>query len=126
PVGHQDLQVRSCSCQRLERPRQRPRCVLHFTPPQCNASGPDCHGRSPFRRDAEVYAPQDLEAAPIPEDGQEPCEVSQIPSTHREGAWEQKAGSTEQKARKDRKSTRLKSSHVSISYAVFCLKKKNR
>src|SRR5699024_11945990 len=27
--------------------------------------------------------------------------------------------------RKDRKSTRLNSSHVSISYAVFCLKKKN-
>src|SRR5699024_12101414 len=26
---------------------------------------------------------------------------------------------------KDRKSTRLNSSHVSISYAVFCLKKKN-
>src|SRR5438876_7004402 len=29
-------------------------------------------------------------------------------------------------ARKDRKSTRLNSSHPSISYAVFCLKKKNR
>src|SRR5207249_10812757 len=28
------------------------------------------------------------------------------------------------KASKDRKSTRLNSSHVSISYAVFCLKKK--
>src|SRR5699024_11834151 len=28
------------------------------------------------------------------------------------------------KQRKDRKSTRLNSSHVSISYAVFCLKKK--
>src|SRR5699024_11803168 len=27
---------------------------------------------------------------------------------------------------KDRKSTRLNSSHVSISYAVFCLKKKNK
>src|SRR5207249_6373574 len=27
--------------------------------------------------------------------------------------------------RGDRKSTRLNSSHVSISYAVFCLKKKN-
>src|SRR5207249_6831390 len=27
--------------------------------------------------------------------------------------------------RPDRKSTRLNSSHVSISYAVFCLKKKN-
>src|SRR5207249_10764226 len=28
-------------------------------------------------------------------------------------------------AKVDRKSTRLNSSHVSISYAVFCLKKKN-
>src|SRR5690242_21593392 len=28
------------------------------------------------------------------------------------------------KSRKDRKSTRLNSSHMSISYAVFCLKKK--
>src|SRR5690606_41136780 len=28
--------------------------------------------------------------------------------------------------RTDRKSTRLNSSHVKISYAVFCLKKKNR
>src|SRR3989442_3181405 len=27
---------------------------------------------------------------------------------------------------RDRKSTRLNSSHVRISYAVFCLKKKNR
>src|SRR5699024_12128547 len=27
---------------------------------------------------------------------------------------------------RDRKSTRLNSSHVSISYAVYCLKKKNR
>src|SRR5690606_19122272 len=30
------------------------------------------------------------------------------------------------KMREDRKSTRLNSSHVKISYAVFCLKKKNR
>src|SRR5207249_10509221 len=29
------------------------------------------------------------------------------------------------KTERDRKSTRLNSSHVSISYAVFCLKKKN-
>src|SRR5438874_9983722 len=29
-------------------------------------------------------------------------------------------------ARKDRKSTRLNSSHVEISYAVFCLKKKKK
>src|SRR5690625_6022400 len=30
------------------------------------------------------------------------------------------------KSQKDRKSTRLNSSHVAISYAVFCLKKKNK
>src|SRR5699024_12374204 len=33
--------------------------------------------------------------------------------------------STSRVERSDRKSTRLNSSHVSISYAVFCLKKKN-
>src|SRR5205814_10163093 len=32
----------------------------------------------------------------------------------------------EQLARLDRKSTRLNSSHLGISYAVFCLKKKNK
>src|SRR5256885_9999092 len=31
-----------------------------------------------------------------------------------------------QRRRADRKSTRLNSSHLVISYAVFCLKKKNR
>src|SRR5438309_3028848 len=31
-----------------------------------------------------------------------------------------------QSARRDRKSTRLNSSHSSISYAVFCLKKKKK
>src|SRR5690348_17809497 len=35
------------------------------------------------------------------------------------------AGSTTTTASGDRKSTRLNSSHPSISYAVFCLKKKN-
>src|SRR5437773_5340397 len=32
---------------------------------------------------------------------------------------------TDGKYRLDRKSTRLNSSHITISYAVFCLKKKN-
>src|SRR3712207_8083100 len=36
---------------------------------------------------------------------------------------DQAAGALE---RLDRKSTRLNSSHANISYAVFCLKKKNR
>src|SRR5438067_6258231 len=33
-------------------------------------------------------------------------------------------GSADTVSKQDRKSTRLNSSHVSISYAVFCLKKK--
>src|SRR5699024_12109036 len=36
------------------------------------------------------------------------------------------APSTPRRKRRDRKSTRLNSSHVSISYAVFCLKKKKK
>src|SRR3989442_4335680 len=41
--------------------------------------------------------------------------------------YEVRAGGGNQVAlRRDRKSTRLNSSHVRISYAVFCLKKKNR
>src|SRR5207249_10440131 len=39
---------------------------------------------------------------------------------------ERKEDEEEPPAQKDRKSTRLNSSHVSISYAVFCLKKKKR
>src|SRR5690606_39762741 len=35
-------------------------------------------------------------------------------------------GRTAADQREDRKSTRLNSSHVKISYAVFCLKKKNQ
>src|SRR5690242_21597820 len=35
-------------------------------------------------------------------------------------------GPTVRGASKDRKSTRLNSSHMSISYAVFCLKKKKK
>src|SRR5438067_11127244 len=36
------------------------------------------------------------------------------------------AGALPGEHRRDRKSTRLNSSHVSISYAVFCLKKKKK
>src|SRR3712207_8843920 len=39
-----------------------------------------------------------------------------------EGRW----GGTRADTRGDRKSTRLNSSHANISYAVFCLKKKNK
>src|SRR5437870_9649870 len=36
------------------------------------------------------------------------------------------AGQGQPRRRRDRKSTRLNSSHVAISYAVFCLKKKKK
>src|SRR5256885_9540353 len=39
--------------------------------------------------------------------------------------FERSAGQLEGAVRRDRKSTRLNSSHLVISYAVFCLKKKN-
>src|SRR5256885_11010874 len=38
----------------------------------------------------------------------------------------QRGGEFRGPQREDRKSTRLNSSHLVISYAVFCLKKKNR
>src|SRR5687768_17709840 len=42
-----------------------------------------------------------------------------------EGEREQMKANLERSANQDRKSTRLNSSHGYISYAVFCLKKKN-
>src|SRR2546430_11679069 len=39
--------------------------------------------------------------------------------------WALAANGTSREFRRDRKSTRLNSSHSQISYAVFCLKKKN-
>src|SRR3712207_8443433 len=38
----------------------------------------------------------------------------------------QRNGGTHKISKRDRKSTRLNSSHANISYAVFCLKKKSR
>src|SRR5690349_22533743 len=44
----------------------------------------------------------------------------------RRAARRERAGARRARRRGDRKSTRLNSSHVEISYAVFCLKKKKR
>src|SRR3712207_7270531 len=44
--------------------------------------------------------------------------------SHRRGAGGRAAGTDD--AGRDRKSTRLNSSHANISYAVFCLKKKKK
>src|SRR5438477_2252256 len=47
-------------------------------------------------------------------------------ATTRSRCEEQRPPESEMLRSGDRKSTRLNSSHMSISYAVFCLKKKNR
>src|SRR5437660_5704320 len=47
------------------------------------------------------------------------------PLFHRLSGAPSRALADRQLAARDRKSTRLNSSHVAISYAVFCLKKKN-
>src|SRR5207249_8258896 len=52
--------------------------------------------------------------------------IGQVGNLDHENETYGKAGRTRWRGIRDRKSTRLNSSHVSISYAVFSLKKKNR
>src|SRR5256885_15868581 len=51
--------------------------------------------------------------------------ISSISATMRAGRW-LKTSTRWARKRADRKSTRLNSSHLVISYAVFCLKKKKK
>src|SRR5207253_10497564 len=52
-------------------------------------------------------------------------ETKKLSSDDKKAKWEAyQALPPEEKKKLDRKSTRLNSSHVAISYAVFCLKKK--
>src|SRR3712207_8380166 len=54
-----------------------------------------------------------------------PSTIPGVASAGREKAAHGHYGRTRDGGRRDRKSTRLNSSHANISYAVFCLKKKN-
>src|SRR5256885_11142530 len=51
---------------------------------------------------------------------------SQSHVRHREGGGEGQTPDSDRSQELDRKSTRLNSSHLVISYAVFCLKKKKK
>src|SRR3712207_7733161 len=59
------------------------------------------------------------EATEQPEIGEESVKGDGVGDARRQQRTEP------QELRQDRKSTRLNSSHANISYAVFCLKKKN-
>src|SRR5690625_6544111 len=78
------------------------RVVATGTPRAEAASSPSCVARRSFARDSSTGA-----------------RTARAPSTSL--SWSQ-----DELLRLDRKSTRLNSSHVAISYAVFCLKKKKR
>src|SRR3712207_6903344 len=52
--------------------------------------------------------------------------MSRVPMGSDGGAWASDPATALTTGFVDRKSTRLNSSHANISYAVFCLKKKNR
>src|SRR5437868_13160928 len=72
-------------------------------------------GHQPGEEQAEQQHPPGLAVAPIVLDERPP-----------EPAPGPEAVQRREREHEDRKSTRLNSSHVSISYAVFCLKKKNK
>src|SRR5690625_5900174 len=79
----------------------------------CPHAHPDLHSfptrRSSDLHEAYIFSMQQL--------------VDGIPIVNR--GWLRPDGAKDAAFGKDRKSTRLNSSHVAISYAVFCLKKKN-
>src|SRR5690606_25330550 len=69
--------------------------------------------------DAQASYLSDVTQVPIPNSGIEPPNNDQYRATLSVNQLLYHGGS-------DRKSTRLNSSHVKISYAVFCLKKKKK
>src|SRR5687768_18615585 len=69
----------------------------------------------PTRRSSDLHAD---EPPPPPRDG-----ICRVPRPLRDGPA---ADAREAALARDRKSTRLNSSHGYISYAVFCLKKKKK
>src|SRR5690606_40979271 len=71
-----------------------------------------CRSRRRDRVHGSILQPPAAGHSPLPADRRPACPAGSA-------AWLQP-----RRCRADRKSTRLNSSHVKISYAVFCLKKK--
>src|SRR3712207_79618 len=72
-----------------------------------------CHGSSGVRRGIQLHTPLPRRGARLGD--------SLSPAFHLAPPRKQES---RKRQPKDRKSTRLNSSHANISYAVFCLKKK--
>src|SRR6266480_6981707 len=69
-------------------------------------------------------APTEIYTLSLPRRSSDPHTLEQVAAGYRAGGWPAQVDGDAFTA--DRKSTRLNSSHMSISYAVFCLKKKKK
>src|SRR5438045_9534020 len=79
----------------------------------------------------QIYTLSLHDALPISTAARRCSRLKRRRANHDRAACEQGQGHTDFRGpfrdrRRDRKSTRLNSSHLGISYAVFCLKKKNK
>src|SRR5207253_9832064 len=85
--------------------------------------GPHRHPHSfPTRRSSDLDGAALAFGEPVRDAGGKPMRFGIPPRAHFVGTQPERAGEIHDA--EDRKSTRLNSSHVAISYAVFCLKKK--
>src|SRR3712207_9190340 len=85
--------------------RRPPRSTLFPYPPLSRSAPGGCPARAPADRAGDRHPGRDR----------------LDPADDRAGARDDRLGPV-----RDRKSTRLNSSHANISYAVFCLKKKKK
>src|SRR3712207_6859696 len=77
-----------------------------------------------FRSLSSLKNMEDYDSFYVPGLNGNPCSDNNELAVYIHGVWTGQIAVKEQIDR-DRKSTRLNSSHANISYAVFCLKKKN-
>src|SRR5207249_6175071 len=99
--------------------------LLAYTAPQEQALR-DQNNRYPFHFTPQPFQARLTVSIPLWSNFQQPLQVSQAKAQQQDLQESVRArGLQVQTDVRDRKSTRLNSSHVSISYAVFCLKKKN-
>src|SRR2546422_1894886 len=72
--------------------------------------------------DHKFKLPRPIQTALVFDVGDGHAEIKDTTASSNHRGWAKRVG--ESHSRRDRKSTRLNSSHGYISYAVFCLKKK--
>src|SRR5688500_19535093 len=97
-----------------------PRLNLHSFPTRRSSDLGDEHQRR-VQAEHRVVEREDAQRAPGEEAAQR--DVPRLVALAQQQRGDEEAADREEE---DRKSTRLNSSHLVISYAVFCLKKKTR